>query len=58
VKEREREREKKKGLSALINYLCILIYHKSKLEFIELGVVKVVLHPFQNECRFSQLHTY
>jgi len=29
--------------SALINYLCILLYHKCKLEYIELGVVKVLL---------------
>ena len=37
------ERERKMGLSALINYWCILLYHKCKIEYIELGVVKVVL---------------
>jgi len=34
------------GLSALINYWCILLYHKCKVEYIELGVVKVVLISF------------
>ena len=37
------ERERKMVFSALINYLCILLYHKCKLEYIELGVVKVLL---------------
>jgi len=31
-------------LSALINYWCILLYHKCKVEYIELEVVKVVLN--------------
>jgi len=30
-------------LSVFIKYLYILIYHKCKVEYIELGVVKVVL---------------
>jgi len=31
------------SLSVLINYWCILLYHKCKVEYIELRVVKVVL---------------
>jgi len=31
------------SLSALINYWCILLCHKWKIEYIELGVVKEVL---------------
>jgi len=31
------------GLSALINYWYILLYHNCKVEYIELIVVKVVL---------------
>jgi len=31
------------GLSALINYWCILLYHKSKVEYIKLRVMKVVI---------------
>jgi len=38
VKERE-----KNGFECLINYWCILLYHKCKVEYIELGVVKVIL---------------
>jgi len=30
-------------LSALVKYLCILHYHKCKVKYIELGVMKVVL---------------
>jgi len=30
-------------LSVFIKYLCILLYHKFKVKYIELGVVKVVL---------------
>jgi len=30
-------------LSVLINYWCILLYHKYKVEYTELRVVKVVL---------------
>jgi len=30
-------------LSALINYWCILLYHKCKIEYIELEVVKVLI---------------
>ena len=37
------ERERKMGLSTLINYFCILFYHKCKIEYIELGVMKVIL---------------
>jgi len=37
------ERERKMGLSALINYWCIHLYHKCKVEYIELGVVKIIL---------------
>jgi hypothetical protein len=43
------ERERKMVLSALINYWCILLYHKCKVEYIELGVVKVVLISVQLE---------
>jgi len=37
------ERERKMGLSVLINYSCILVYHKCRVEYIELRVIKVVL---------------
>jgi len=30
-------------LNVFIKYLCILLYHKCKVKYIELGVVKVVL---------------
>jgi len=30
-------------LSVLVKYWCILHYHKCKVEYIELGVMKVVL---------------
>jgi len=30
-------------LSAFVKYWSILLYHKCKVEYIELGVVKVVL---------------
>jgi len=30
-------------LSVLVNCWCIILYHKCKVEYIELGVVKVVL---------------
>jgi len=30
-------------LSAFINYWCIFLYHKCKVEYIELRVMKVVL---------------
>jgi len=29
------------GLSVFINYWCIFLYHKCKVEYIELEVVKV-----------------
>jgi len=38
------ERERKKTvLSALVKHLCIHYYHKCKVKYIELEVVKVVL---------------
>jgi len=30
-------------LSVFIKYWCILLYHKCKVEYIELGVVKIIL---------------
>jgi len=30
-------------LNALVKYFCILHYHKYKVEYIEFGVMKVVL---------------
>jgi len=29
--------------SVFVNYWCILLYYKCKVEYIELGVVKIVL---------------
>jgi len=34
---------KKNGFECLCKYWCIILYHKCKVEYIELGVVKVVL---------------
>jgi len=36
-------KEREIVLSALIKYWCIFHYHKCKVEYIELGMMKVVL---------------
>jgi len=36
-------KEREMVLSALVQYWCIPLYHKRKVEYIELGVVKAVL---------------
>jgi len=30
-------------LSAFVKYWCILLYHKCKVEYIELGMMKIIL---------------
>jgi hypothetical protein len=35
--------ERKIIISALVKYWCILHYHKCKVKYIELGVMKVIL---------------